>query len=343
MEKYSKWRDAGTGIQPFLQPIPARTQQAGLQRLISAAKNYALGPLLATTRVLALGLTASLDLAACAIGSLIPPSRLKRLWQRCTRSVCARLALLIMGFYAIDTKAVSLQKGRRSSPRPKATGGPQSGDIILANHVSYTDVLYLAARFNPVFVEVDNASMYARPISLWAALRAPGRLTPALLPAKDAQPLSRITQNARLQSLGPLVVFPENATTNGRALLQLLPVFEEAENQDEKSALHLMAFKYPFAAFSPAYSVGNQLAHLFALCCQVYNSMAVRVLEDGEAPRVRESAVFCANDVEPVDLDAAVAERLAQLSRLRMTKMSAMDKRDFLAFYYKRAKGYRSI
>ncbi|KAI9506301.1 Vacuolar protein sorting protein vps66 [Coemansia spiralis] len=346
MEKYSKWRDLGTGIQPFLQPVPARSEQQGLRRVLNAAKSYIVGPIIATVRLALLGAIAVADAVSVAIGTLVAVPSIKRGWTRCTRGLLARLALSVIGFYLIDAKTVSLQKGRRSingtaSKKRKAPGATvQSGDIIIANHVSYVDILYLIAKYTPVFVEMDNATTFARPITAWEALRAPARMPPALLQAKDAQTLKSITEEARLKKLGPVIVFPESATSNGRALLQLLPVFEEFGNLDEKSTIHIMAFKYPFQSFSPAYSVGNQMGHLFELCCQVYNSISVRVLEHEEAPRVANSGMFCDSDAEPVDLDEAVNEKLLQLSRLRMTKLTAMDKRDFLAFYYKRAKGY---
>ncbi|KAI8323782.1 hypothetical protein GQ54DRAFT_92099 [Martensiomyces pterosporus] len=344
MEKFSKWRDSGTGIQPFLQPVPARSQQEGIRRVFDGVKNYLVGPLIAAARLVALGVVAVLDTVTAAVGSLIVVPRIRRGWMKCTRALWSRLALLVMGFYWIDAKTVSLQKGRRSAKDESRSkdAGVQSGDIIVANHVSYIDILYLVAKHNPVFVEIDNASTYAKPISMWEALKSPARQTPALLQAKEARPLKSITEEARLKHLGPVVVFPENATTNGRALLQLLPVFEEVGNLDEKSAVHVMAFKYPFQSFSPAYSVGSQLAHLFGVCCQMYNSLNVRVLERDEAPQIKESAMFCDEDAEPVDLDESVKEKLVQLSRLRITKLTAMDKRDFLAFYYKRAKGYRT-
>ncbi|KAJ1730436.1 Vacuolar protein sorting protein vps66 [Coemansia biformis] len=342
MEKYSKWRDSGTGIQPFLQPVPARSQQGLLAGALQVAKNYVAGPLAAAVRLAVLGMVAVADAVAAAVGALLVVPSVRRGWSLCTRSVLARVALLVLGFYSIDTKTVGLQKGRRgAADKAQGSGKPKSGDIIIANHASYVDVLYLVAKYNPVFLEMDNASVRARPISMWAALRAPALRTPALLPAKDARPLKAITEEARLRRLGPVVVFPENATSNGRALLQFLSVFEETENQDEKSALHVVALKYPFQAFSPAYSVGSQLVHLFRLCCQVYSSLVVRVLEQSEAPRVADSALFCDADADPVDLDDAIRDKMLQLSRLRMTKLSAMDKRDFLAFYYERARGYR--
>ncbi|KAJ1667861.1 Vacuolar protein sorting protein vps66 [Coemansia sp. RSA 1813] len=343
MEKYSKWRDQGTGIQPFLQPVPARSEKQGLKVVLNAAKKYIVGPVVATMRLALLGALAVVDAATAAVGALVVVPSIKRMWTWCTRSVWARMALLVLGFYSVDTKTVSLQKGRRDARKNAASkkGGVRSGDIIVANHASYVDILYLVAKYAPVFVELDNATMCARPISMWTALRAPAQMTPALLQAKDARPLKTITEEARAKRCGPVVVFPENATTNGRALLQLLPVFGEYGNLDEKSNIHIVAFKYPFQSFSPAYSVGNQAAHLFGLCCQFYNSITVRVLDPNEAPRVADSPMFCdSSEAEPVDIDEDVGEKLLQLSRLRMTKMTAMDKRDFLTFYHKRAKGY---
>ncbi|KAJ2844993.1 Vacuolar protein sorting protein vps66 [Coemansia brasiliensis] len=341
MEKYSKWRDSGTGIQPFLQPVPARTQQTAFKSVLGAVKSYIVGPVVSVMRLASLALTVVADTITNTIGVLLVVPSIKRKYSQCTRSVLARLALFIMGFYSIDAKTVGLQRGRRSGLKVRKVE-VKSGDLIIANHVSYIDVLWLVAKYNPVFVEIDNASSMVQRISMWTALRAPALQTPALLQASNARTLKSVTEEARLNKLGPVVVFPENATSNGRALLRLLPMFEEPENLDEKSQIHVMALKYPAQSFSPAYSVGSQFWHLFVLCCQVYNSLVVRILEQDECPKVKESALFCDADMDPVNLDEAVREKLLQLSRLRMTKLSAMDKRDFLVFYNKRKTGYRS-
>ncbi|KAJ1951077.1 Vacuolar protein sorting protein vps66 [Linderina macrospora] len=336
MEKFSKWRDAGTGIQPFLQPVPARSQQQGLKSLLNAAKNYLVGPLVALVRLAVLSVAGALDALTASAGALLIVPVVRRPWMRLTRLLWARVSLFALGFYRIDVRAVSLQKGRRATGNSATVkrAAVESGDIVVANHASYVDVLVLVAMYNPVFVEIDNATCRVRQVSMWQALRAPARQTPALLPAAEARSLKEITEMARVQRLGPVVVFAENATTNGRALLQLLPVFGEAENLDEKARIHVMAFRYPFESFSPAYSVGNQFAHVFQVCCQMYNSVTVRVLAEGEAPDVGDSAMLCDNDREPVDLDEAVQECLVGVSRLRVTRLTAMDKRDFLKFFY---------
>ncbi|KAJ2896425.1 hypothetical protein IWW38_002027, partial [Coemansia aciculifera] len=115
MEKYSKWRDSGTGIQPFLQPVPARAQQEGFRKVINVAKSYLVGPLVAVVRLVALGATAVLATVTSAIGTLLVVPSIKRGYTRCTQAALARLALLVMGFYSIDSKTVSLQKGRRAT------------------------------------------------------------------------------------------------------------------------------------------------------------------------------------------------------------------------------------
>ncbi|ORX66790.1 hypothetical protein DL89DRAFT_269834 [Linderina pennispora] len=205
-----------------------------------------------------LGATALLDALTASMGVLIVVPGLRR------------PATLFL-----QMRTVSLQRGRRNTQEAHVS----SGDIIVANHASY----------------LDNATCYARRISLYQALRAPAQMTPALLPANEAEPLKTITEQARVRQTGPVV---------------LLPV----------TKIHVLALKYPFSAFSPAYSVGSQLMHVFQLCCQI-------VLAAGEAPRMADSALL------RWILDERVQECLVGVSRLRMTKMTAMDKRDFLKFY----------
>ncbi|KAJ2774406.1 hypothetical protein IWQ57_000831, partial [Coemansia nantahalensis] len=86
MEKYSKWRDSGTGIQPFLQPVPARAQQGLVAGALQAVKNYAAGPVVALARLAVLGVLAAVDGAAAAVGALLVVPGVRRGWARCTRS-----------------------------------------------------------------------------------------------------------------------------------------------------------------------------------------------------------------------------------------------------------------
>ncbi|KAJ2337807.1 hypothetical protein GGF43_007025, partial [Coemansia sp. RSA 2618] len=85
MEKFSKWRDAGTGIQPFLQPVPARTQQSIVGRVLGAFKSYIAGPVVAVVRLAALAVLAALDAVAAGAQPLFIVARARRMYARATR------------------------------------------------------------------------------------------------------------------------------------------------------------------------------------------------------------------------------------------------------------------
>ncbi|KAG2236038.1 hypothetical protein INT48_008130, partial [Thamnidium elegans] len=51
MEKYSRWRDAGTGIQPFLPPVPPRTDSSILVTL-SNVIHIVVGPIQAIIKII---------------------------------------------------------------------------------------------------------------------------------------------------------------------------------------------------------------------------------------------------------------------------------------------------
>lgn len=142
---------------------------------------------------------------------------------------------------------------------------PGAGDLIVSNWVSYFEVLWLAFRFNPTFVlpvasppaRIQNgsisstsrvtgrktgtgsanvslprtASAFQRPllgfceVSLFKMLSATGCIPPFGNPASSSaiRPLEEIRKKAR----GPVVVFPECTTSNGRALLRFANIFGE--------------------------------------------------------------------------------------------------------------------
>ena len=82
---------------------------------------------------------------------------------------------------------------------------------------------FAASRFNPTFIQIDNATQYVKPLNPWNALMQAGTMPPALLQANEAKPLAEITDEARLKGVGPIVVFPE--VSNGGSLYNYLPCF----------------------------------------------------------------------------------------------------------------------
>eukprot|EP00126_Sphaerothecum_destruens_P000412 Sdes_comp10467_c0_seq1m2169 len=75
---------------------------------------------------------------------------------------------------------------------------------------------------------------------------------------------------ARQKKLGPIVIFPEGTTSNGKSLLQFLPFLADPKQPENTIPLHKITFqivglKYPFQQFSPAFTCGSLFSHLFQL------------------------------------------------------------------------------
>ena len=110
------------------------------------------------------------------------------------------------------------------------------GDFIVANHTSYIDIIYFYfrygfkrnmrlffGRFTPVFVEVldTDRGLVRKSSALECILRCGGPDRVGLKNAGSVMTLSQLSAEAKLQRLGPIVLFPEIATSNGRGILKM--------------------------------------------------------------------------------------------------------------------------
>ncbi|KAI9799045.1 MAG: Coronin-like protein crn1 [Piccolia ochrophora] len=198
MEKYSQFRDKGSGIAPFL-PIPS--QPAGAYLAFHVFLFVIRLPLL-------LSVTAAyfLVLQWLPLGIL---SKKALLW----------MILGVPGVWWIDLQIDGVRKG--SLAKHHAQRLPQPGDVIASSFTSPVDALYLAAIFDPVFtVSYPHTRQVQRVSLLSAILRAfkkPREHPPPGAPLKD---LRAIVENNPTRVV---VVFPECTTTNGRAILPFSP------------------------------------------------------------------------------------------------------------------------
>lgn len=84
-----------------------------------------------------------------------------RLAARAVHAVGARLLLLLLGYWWVDTRHARLS---RRCKAPTSTPGSHytSGDLVVANLQGFAEVLYLAFRFAPVFtaVPIDSSVCY---------------------------------------------------------------------------------------------------------------------------------------------------------------------------------------
>ncbi|KAK0468316.1 uncharacterized protein EV420DRAFT_1503801 [Desarmillaria tabescens] len=262
MEKYSAYRDPGTGIQPFLVPVAPPSPSGDVVAKIVLPIRYLVGTVRILLVLLVLGLYLILVEGICVIFKPVAP--LHRILAWLFTALLSRLALLCAGIFWIHVEPVKRKRGRQTQIADQ--WNPQPGDVIVSNWVSWIEILWLAFRFNPVFVlpvpassAVTSApSKSSDPISrtpgrrtgtgsanVSVSTRAPRerihitgfqrlsllnvlRQTGSVPPYRVAQGLAPQSLEAiRLTSDRPIVVFPECTTSNGRGLIRFCDVFNQ--------------------------------------------------------------------------------------------------------------------
>ncbi|WVQ77873.1 hypothetical protein IAR50_007575 [Cryptococcus sp. DSM 104548] len=247
MEKFSRWRDPATGIQPFLQPVPPRGAFG-----LFAALLYPSCLIHSVVRTLLLVVIGVFHVVfvdwLCLLFVPIPP--LYRLLNRALTALTCRLALGLMGYWWITTELVSPRRGKAGVAQISSRS-PQKGDLIIANWTSYVEVIFLAFRHNPTFLlpvfandieMTEPKSKYGRHTGTGSAnvSSTPSLPQPSFLgyqphtllsllartglpPAQyDTPPkgMYKTLKEARRKEQRPVVLFPEGTTGNGRAVLK---------------------------------------------------------------------------------------------------------------------------
>lgn len=163
---------------------------------------------------------------------------------------------------SIDDEMLTTVNNRRALPST-ASWKPDAGDIIVSNWLSYVELLWLAFRFDPVFVlpvttrnQDTNDTTNTEPVTSHrrsvvganALPQSPRRVTKRV-PVKgfrivsllemlnlcgQVPPYKRASQYDHMVSIGeiqsasrrPIVVFPECTTSNGRGILRFADVLQ---------------------------------------------------------------------------------------------------------------------
>ncbi|RVD85738.1 uncharacterized protein DFL_004047 [Arthrobotrys flagrans] len=210
MEKYTQYRDRGTGTAPFL-PITSATSSLHLPL---AAVLFALrAPVLLTISV-----SYFLFLQFMPLGAL---------FQKGILWIC----MLVAGVWWVDLQVEGVKRGPSTLSRhPDKL--PSSGSIIASTFSSPLDALYLAATFDPIFLLPSFDTPYVFQLTLFQTLLY------TFAPPTSKPYSSKPTTLAEVVSQNPhriIVIFPEGTTSNGRALLRFAPAFDSFATQYKQS------------------------------------------------------------------------------------------------------------
>ncbi|CUA69092.1 hypothetical protein RSOLAG22IIIB_03770 [Rhizoctonia solani] len=253
MEKFSAWRDPGTGVQPFLTPVPPQATKS-LIDYGATAFGVVIG-VLRSLVVLVLLIFLTVFRLASILFVPIPP--LHRLVSWLVIAILGRIFLCLLGFWSISTYVAS-RKARRADTNSVDKWSPGPGDIIVSNWASWVEIIWLAVQYDPQFVlpvcaapapstmqtstpatpgrrtgtgsaQIAMASaarrqqiLGFRTASLFEMIFATGHVPPY---ENATSTITTTIEDIRAQSDRPLVVFPECTSSNGRALIRFADVF----------------------------------------------------------------------------------------------------------------------
>ncbi|KAF8680967.1 hypothetical protein RHS04_03067 [Rhizoctonia solani] len=292
MEKFSAWRDPGTG--PFLTPVPPQSTKS-LVDYGAAAFGIVFGVFRSILALILLALFVAFHLV-CVLLLPIPP--LHRFFSWLVIAILGRIFLCLLGFWSISTYVAS-RKNRRADTTTSDDWSPGPGDIIVSNWASWIEVLWLAVRYNPQFVlpvcasptlsatqttapatpgrrtgtgsaQVSTASaarrqqiLGFRTASLLEMILATGHVPPY---GSSTSTVTATIEDIRAQCDRPLVVLPECTTSNGRALIRFADVFVAGKGKHIKHPvkgfkMYIMCARYDpptITTPSPTHSIPSQ-------------------------------------------------------------------------------------
>ncbi|KII94745.1 hypothetical protein PLICRDRAFT_33557 [Plicaturopsis crispa FD-325 SS-3] len=374
MEKFSAYRDPGTGIQPFLTPLPPLGSNALANALLPFG--YVLAAIRTVLLIAATLLYVVVVRGICLV--FIPVPILYRTIAHALTALIARIVLLLSGLYWIPVQVVSRKRGRGA--QNNEPWSPKAGDIIVSNWVSWIELLWLAIKCNPIFVlpvaePQDVTSETHSPITHTpgrrtgtgsaniSSVRAPIirapilgfhevsllqmiRLTGCAPPFPGAAP-PRSLDDIRLRAKRPVVVFPECTTSNGRGLLRFADVFGAARLPVKGYKVFVMCVRYdsptnlaPTLARPIPSHVLNPLGHFLKLATTLAPlPISIRLLAPSDSPSSGSfmlSEVLSGSSMGAVtdELSEACAALIAQIGKLKRTGMGWEDKRAFLKFFW---------
>ncbi|KAA8644013.1 lysophosphatidic acid acyltransferase LOA1 [Aspergillus tanneri] len=329
MERFTQFRDRGSGIAPFL-PVPS--QPLGFQLPLRVVLFLLRLPLFVFVCV-----SYFLVLQWLPIGSL---GKKASLW----------CILGVPSIWWIDLQVDGVRKGSLSKQHQARIPGP--GSVIASSFTSPIDAVYLAAIFDPIFTASYPNSRQVEHISLLQAILrtfAPPRTTPSL-----GTRLVDIATLVERYPSRPIVTFPECTTTNGRGIL---PISQALLSASPTTKIFPVSLRYtPVDVVTPL--PGCYLSFLWTLLSKPTHCIRVRIAEGVNRSSIGSDASSTSTSkftydtnyldtldkstdgseelgVSPGEKDLLdhVGDSLARLGRVKRVGLGVQEKKDFVRMW----------
>ncbi|CAI6337299.1 unnamed protein product [Periconia digitata] len=332
MEKYSQFRDPGTGIAPFL-PIP--TPAAGaIWTPVHVFLFLFRAPFVAT-----LSLFYFVFLEFLPVANLI---------KRCVLWVI----LAIPGVWWVDLQVDGVKRGKLAEKQDHL---PHAGTIIAASFVSPLDPLYIAGIFTPVFTRSWPLEKKVEVISLFGAIRL-AFSKPELEPPRTAK-LATLKELTEKYPNSIICVFPETTTTNGRGVLRFSPSLLTADPSTKIYAVHVkytpgdITTPVPGTVLSWTWRLLSKPTHYMRvrIARHIFNSTSTLttkadVTDTGfdanifDSPHMHNRMVNgnAAEETRKEEWLETIREDFARLGRVKRTALGVQEKVEFVKIWSKR-------
>ena len=224
----------------------------------------------------------------------------------------------------------------------------KGGDIVLCNHSSYIDQIYLTYLFgNPIFTSIPNLEEpvssffffgghpftekkyykdHLRRETLWSSVY---NTVSAKASSKSGVKLSDLASQAKKENR-VLVIFPEACTSNGEAMLDCAHIFSGSGTLEGK--IHAITLSYPFQDFSPTFTVQSIFFHFAMLCSQLKNDLHVSF--------VQNLAAFPSEKEERESWEEDVYEAMSKCANVKRVSLGAKQRKEFDEYWYKTKRGH---
>ncbi|KAA6390638.1 MAG: hypothetical protein EZS28_013833 [Streblomastix strix] len=241
MEKFTKFEDPATGINPFLPPKAGKKQKQNTFLSI-------VGKVLFVIRVPILLIFIILWLILGIIPKILFFPALSHPLQRLFDCIFGRSILILLGFMSVkQQKAVNSIGKPNGYSFGKREDKMDKNSVILTNHVSFIDLICLTTLFSPEYALISNDYKAEIPKKvtvhhfgfLKAVISVMFKTT--LENNKGVELSTLLVDREKKRTNSPLVIFMEGTTTNGLTMLQ--PI-RKAFNNSEFKSIFLFTFKY---------------------------------------------------------------------------------------------------